>query len=103
MNPHSRDALLARLSARPEWDIVIIGGGATGLGCAVDAAARGYAVLLVEARPGVGGTATSERFAGAIVNICNCDHLTFRTTPVIAPMKASRNEKKRGTGSAADM
>lgn len=30
------------------WDIVIIGGGATGLGCAVDAASRGYDVLLVE-------------------------------------------------------
>jgi glycerol-3-phosphate dehydrogenase len=30
------------------WDIVIIGGGATGLGCAVDAAARGYQTLLLE-------------------------------------------------------
>lgn len=58
MNPHSRDALLARLSARPEWDIVIIGGGATGLGCAVDAAARGYAVLLVEARDFAAGTSS---------------------------------------------
>ncbi len=25
----------------------------------------------------------ASRFAGATVNICNCDHLTFRTTPVI--------------------
>lgn len=30
------------------WDIVIIGGGATGLGCAVEAAARGYDTLLFE-------------------------------------------------------
>jgi glycerol-3-phosphate dehydrogenase len=30
------------------WDIVIIGGGATGLGCAVDAASRGYKTLLLE-------------------------------------------------------
>ncbi len=30
------------------WDIVIIGGGATGLGCAVDAATRGYRTLLLE-------------------------------------------------------
>ena len=30
------------------WDFVIIGGGATGLGCAVEAAARGYDPLLVE-------------------------------------------------------
>jgi glycerol-3-phosphate dehydrogenase len=30
------------------WDVLVIGGGATGLGTAVDAAARGYATLLVE-------------------------------------------------------
>jgi glycerol-3-phosphate dehydrogenase len=58
VNAHSRDALLARLSATPAWDIVIIGGGATGLGCAVDAAARGYTVLLVEARDFAAGTSS---------------------------------------------
>ena len=31
-----------------DWDFIIIGGGATGIGCAVDAAARGYSVLLLE-------------------------------------------------------
>ncbi|MBQ8008842.1 MAG: glycerol-3-phosphate dehydrogenase/oxidase [Bacteroidaceae bacterium] len=30
------------------WDFVVIGGGATGLGCAVDAASRGYNVVLLE-------------------------------------------------------
>ena len=30
------------------WDVVVIGGGATGLGCAVDAASRGYSVALFE-------------------------------------------------------
>lgn len=30
------------------WDVVIIGGGATGVGVAVDAATRGYSVLLLE-------------------------------------------------------
>src|SRR3954452_24957568 len=30
------------------WDIVVIGGGATGVGIAVDAASRGYDVLLLE-------------------------------------------------------
>lgn len=39
--------------------------------------------LLVEARATVGGTAASEPFGGGTVNICNCDHITFRTTPVI--------------------
>ena len=37
---------LADKSAR--WDILIIGGGATGLGCAVDAASRGYRTVLLE-------------------------------------------------------
>ncbi len=30
------------------WDVIVIGGGATGVGCAVDAASRGYHVLLLE-------------------------------------------------------
>lgn len=32
----------------PDWDICIIGGGATGLGAAVDAASRGYKTILFE-------------------------------------------------------
>ena len=41
--------MLASLRKREEaWDIVIIGGGATGMGIAVDAASRGYAVCLLE-------------------------------------------------------
>jgi glycerol-3-phosphate dehydrogenase len=44
-----RDASIARLSERPEpWDFAIIGGGATGIGAAVDAASRGYSVCLLE-------------------------------------------------------
>ena len=44
-----RDEILDRVRARTEpWDIVVIGGGATGVGCALDAASRGYDVLLLE-------------------------------------------------------
>jgi glycerol-3-phosphate dehydrogenase len=44
-----REEMLARIVARTEpWDIVVIGGGATGVGVAVDAASRGFAVLLLE-------------------------------------------------------
>jgi glycerol-3-phosphate dehydrogenase len=48
MNP-SRAELLQRLDdgSRP-WDVIVIGGGATGLGTAVDAASRGYRTLLLE-------------------------------------------------------
>jgi glycerol-3-phosphate dehydrogenase len=41
--------MLARAQARRDpWDMLVIGGGATGVGVALDAAARGYDVLLLE-------------------------------------------------------
>lgn len=41
--------MLDRVRSRERlWDIVVIGGGATGAGCVLDAASRGYDVLLVE-------------------------------------------------------
>lgn len=43
----NRDAALDCLS-RQVWDIVVIGGGATGLGAALDAVSRGYRTLLLE-------------------------------------------------------
>ncbi len=42
------DALKSLGSGRQPWDVLIIGGGATGLGAAVEAAARGYHTLLIE-------------------------------------------------------
>ncbi len=44
----ARAALLARLREAREWDLAVVGGGATGLGVALDAAARGLAVVLLE-------------------------------------------------------
>jgi len=44
----ARDELMRRLSAAPALDLVVIGGGATGLGVALDAAVRGLSVALVE-------------------------------------------------------
>src|SRR3954464_4609065 len=44
-----RQASIRRLSENTRtWDIAVIGGGATGVGIAVDAASRGYSVCLVE-------------------------------------------------------
>jgi glycerol-3-phosphate dehydrogenase len=43
-----RDLLQQILGQSDPWDIAIIGGGATGAGIAVDAAARGYSVALLE-------------------------------------------------------
>jgi len=44
----NRSESIQQLTVISQWDIVIIGGGATGLGCAVDAASRGYKTLLLE-------------------------------------------------------
>lgn len=44
----NRQESLDRIETTKQWDILIIGGGATGLGTALDAASRGYKTLLVE-------------------------------------------------------
>ncbi|MBW4565408.1 MAG: glycerol-3-phosphate dehydrogenase/oxidase [Mojavia pulchra JT2-VF2] len=46
--PITRQDLIAKLRQSDEWDFIVIGGGATGLGCAVEAATRGYRTLLLE-------------------------------------------------------
>lgn len=56
--PLEREALLARARESRRWDVVIIGGGATGLGCAVDAAARGFSTLLLEGHDFAKGTSS---------------------------------------------
>ena len=44
-----REDLLSKISDTSKvWDVVVIGGGATGLGVAVDAVTRGYSVALFE-------------------------------------------------------
>jgi glycerol-3-phosphate dehydrogenase len=53
-----RASLLARLSSTPLWDVAVIGGGATGLGVALDAAARGFSVVLLEAEDFAKGTSS---------------------------------------------
>ena len=69
-----------------DFDAIVVGAGHNGLITAAYLAKAGLRTLLLEARTDVGGTAASESFAGHTVNICNCDHLTFRTTPVTAEL-----------------
>ena len=69
-----------------DWDAIVVGAGHNGLVTAAYLARAGLRTLLLEARSDVGGTAASESFGGTTVNICNCDHLTFRTTPVIGEL-----------------
>jgi glycerol-3-phosphate dehydrogenase len=57
LNPQQRADALASL-AIDEFDIVVIGGGVTGAGAALDAASRGLKVALIEARDLASGTSS---------------------------------------------
>jgi glycerol-3-phosphate dehydrogenase len=48
MKPNRDEMLDGVKSEAKYWDVIIIGGGATGLGAAVDSASRGYKTLLLE-------------------------------------------------------
>jgi glycerol-3-phosphate dehydrogenase len=55
----NREQMVQRVRDRKEpWDVVVIGGGATGAGVAVDAASRGFAVLLLEREDFAKGTSS---------------------------------------------
>jgi glycerol-3-phosphate dehydrogenase len=53
-----RTDLLARLAEDRVFDIAVVGGGATGLGVALDAAARGFSVVLLESHDFAKGTSS---------------------------------------------
>ncbi len=53
-----RAELIQRLQQPRCWDLAVIGGGATGLGVALDAAARGLTVVLVESHDFAQGTSS---------------------------------------------
>ncbi|MFC2134185.1 FAD-dependent oxidoreductase [Bacteroidota bacterium] len=55
----NRDEMINRLEESSDiWDFIIIGGGATGVGIAVDAASRGYKALLLEQSDFAKGTSS---------------------------------------------
>lgn len=54
----NRTVQLERLRNQPMWDLIVIGGGATGLGIAVDAASRGLKTLLLEQSDFAKGTSS---------------------------------------------
>ena len=57
LGPEQRSEAIARLSGEV-FDVVVVGGGATGAGCALDAATRGLSVALLEARDYAAGTSS---------------------------------------------
>src|ERR1700736_3328123 len=54
----NRKDMIRALESTSEWELCIIGGGASGLGVAVDAASRGYRTLLLEAHDFAKGTSS---------------------------------------------
>lgn len=54
----NRAAFIERIDRKSDWDVIIIGGGATGLGTALDAASRGYSTLLLEQSDFAKGTSS---------------------------------------------
>ena len=70
---------------------IVIGAGHNGLICAAYLARAGLSVLLVEARPTVGGCASTVDAIGARVNICSCDHAAIRTTPISEELDLARH------------
>src|ERR1700755_3139697 len=54
-----REKLVETISNPKEiWDIIVVGGGATGLGIALDSASRGYQTLLLEQSDFAKGTSS---------------------------------------------
>ncbi|WP_306429467.1 FAD-dependent oxidoreductase [Sphingobacterium sp. E70] len=43
-----RSKLIERIKDTSEWDVIVIGGGASGLGVALDALSRGFKTILLE-------------------------------------------------------
>lgn len=62
--------------------MIVVGGGHNGLICAAYLARAGIDTLLVEARPDVGGCASTVTDLDARFNICNCDHSMVRAMPI---------------------
>jgi glycerol-3-phosphate dehydrogenase len=58
VSPTRRESFDRLAAGGPPLDLVVIGGGATGLGVALDAAARGFSVALVEAEDLAKGTSS---------------------------------------------
>ncbi|MCH7408423.1 glycerol-3-phosphate dehydrogenase/oxidase [Belliella sp. DSM 111904] len=53
-----RSLAIEQIRENQDWDVIIIGGGATGLGVAVDASSRGFKTLLLESHDFAKGTSS---------------------------------------------
>ena len=80
----TRSEMLRRLESHPHaWDMIVVGGGATGVGVAIDAAARGYDVLLLEQSDfGKGTSSRSTKLAPV-----SYTHLSMVSATGVSPLQ----------------
>jgi phytoene dehydrogenase-like protein len=68
---------------KSDVDAAIVGAGHNGLACGAYLARAGLSVLVLEARSIIGGASATVDALGARFNICNCDHVMVRNTPIV--------------------
>lgn len=66
---------------------VVVGAGHNGLIAAAYLARAGLSVTVLEAGDATGGCAATVSALGARFNICNCDHILVRSTPIIDELR----------------
>jgi phytoene dehydrogenase-like protein len=76
---------------REDYDAIVVGGGHNGLICGAYLSRAGMRTVVLEARSTAGGCASTVDALGARVNICNCDHNVFRTTPIADELDLGRH------------
>jgi phytoene dehydrogenase-like protein len=74
-----------------DHDAIVVGGGHNGLVCAAYLAKGGLDVLVVEGRQETGGCAATVDALGVRVNICNCDHILVRGTPILEELNLAEH------------
>jgi len=93
----TRERMLASIKKQGNtpWDIIVIGGGATGLGTALDAASRGYRTLLLEQSDfskGTSSRSTKLVHGGVLVNYMQVTGLIKNSDGLIAGVEAMDQE-----------
>src|SRR5881397_1050213 len=86
LGPEQRRASLARM-AKEVFDVMVIGGGVTGAGTALDAVTRGLSVALVEARDYAAGTSSR---SSKLVH-CGLRYLEQGDVGLVRPALAERS------------